>query len=362
MSIQINLYSNSKIYIACPANIATGGPELLHQLAYHFIKDLNVTAFMYYYNFNRRKFKTPVHLEYVNYNLPFVLDIPDEDDIERNILIVPETMSGLSLLPKYKKIRKGIWFLSVDNYYLSKLSKLDFFFSRSLNKISKVVINKTLVNLDLTSEKVLEKLTRKYDYRRDPFVTTANFYMTNSYRGLNWFSDLTPLFYLSEYLNKSFLLAQVDFSRKENIVVYNPQKGFSFTKNLIYLAEDIKFVPLINMGREEVIETLKRAKVYIDFGNHPGKDRLPREAAILGCCVIVGRRGSAAFFEDVPIPDEYRFENNIKNASQIIEKIQDCFRDFENRYKDFEYYRQIIRNEPQKFLEDLKKIFNKIEI
>jgi len=63
------------------------------------------------------------------------------------------------------------------------------------------------------------------------------------------------------------------------------------------------------MPREEVIKLLQKAKVYIDFDYHPRKDRLPREAAILGCCVITRKRGSAKFFEDVPIPDEYKFED-----------------------------------------------------
>jgi hypothetical protein len=115
------------------------------------------------------------------------------------------------------------------------------------------------------------------------------------------------------------------------------------------------------MTKEEIIKTLQRAKVYIDFGNHPGKDRIPREAAILGCCVITGKRGSAAFFEDVPIPDEYKFEDKEENIPKIIEKIKDCFRNFEERYKDFEYCREVIRNEPQKFVEDIKKIFVKVE-
>jgi hypothetical protein len=115
------------------------------------------------------------------------------------------------------------------------------------------------------------------------------------------------------------------------------------------------------MPREEVIKLLQKAKVYIDFGHHPGKDRLPREAAILGCCVITGKRGSAKFFEDVPIPDEYKFEDKEESIPEIIDKIKDCFENYEERYKDFEYYRQFIKNEPQKFIEDLRKIFVKVE-
>ncbi len=40
-----------------------------------------------------------------------------------------------------------------------------------------------------------------------------------------------------------------------------------------------------------------------------------------------------------------------------MEKIKDCFENFEKRYRDFDYYRRVIKNEPQKFVEDLKKIF-----
>mgnify|MGYP001626387956 FL=1 len=184
--------------------------------------------------------------------------------------------------------------------------------------------------------------------------------MTQSYYSLVWFDKLKPIYYLSDYLNPNFLSNKAELSKKVNIVVFNPKKGISFTKKIISSATDIEFVPLANMTREQVIETLQKAKVYIDFGNHPGKDRIPREAAILGCCVITGKRGSAAFFEDVPIPDEYKFEDKEENIPKIIEKIKDCFDNFEKRYQDFDYYRQVIKNEPIKFLEDLKKIFVKV--
>ena len=51
------------------------------------------------------------------------------------------------------------------------------------------------------------------------------------------------------------------------------------------------------MTPEQVVDLMSESKVYIDFGNHPGKDRIPREAVINGCCVITGVRGSARFKE-----------------------------------------------------------------
>jgi len=113
-----------------------------------------------------------------------------------------------------------------------------------------------------------------------------------------------------------------------------------------------------NKRAQKVDETYEIAQKY---GKNVIKDRLPREAALLGCCVITGKRGTAAFYEDVPIPNEYKFDDKEENIPKIIEKIKDCFENFEDRYKNFDYYRQVIKNEPQKFLEDLKKIFVKVE-
>jgi hypothetical protein len=357
----IEIYKDTKIFVACPANVSTGGPELLHQLAYHLRKDLGIDAYMYYYNFDNRRFETPVHREYEKYDNPFVTKLNEIEDNKKNIIIVPEIQEGISLLQHFKNIRKSVWFLSVDNYYLSRLRKKDFFIPSAINKITKFFFGELLINFDITSEEILKKLVEKCDYTKDPLLKLADLYLFQSYYAIDHFKNLEHKYYLSDYLNKDFLKIETDLSNKEDIVAFNPKKGFSFTKKIISSAKDIKFVPLINMSRDEVIKTLQKAKIYIDFGNHPGKDRLPREAAILGCCVITGKRGSAGFYEDVPIPNEYKFEDREENIPKIVDKIKDCFENYEERYKDFEHYREVIKNEPQKFIEDLKKIFVKVE-
>lgn len=356
--MSVVIYNDTKVFIACPANAATGGPELLHQLGYSLINNLNISAFMYYYNFDSSKFETPVHPEYKTYKVPYVLEISHEEDVEKNVLIVPEVFDALSLLPKYRNIRKGIWLLSVDNYYYSRLKKTDFFFKRIVNKIFRF-FNKLPV-YDIHANKNLQVLKKKYSYVDDKLLNLANFYLAQSYYAMEWFKELKPLYYLSDFINPDFLKTQIDLSQKRNIVVYNPKKGTSFTKKIISQSKGIEFVAIINMSRKEIIQTLQKAKVYIDFGNHPGKDRLPREAAILGCCIITGRRGSAAYFQDVPIPDKYKFEDVEENIPAIIEKIKYCLDNYEDCYKNFEYYRNVIRQEQQKFVEDLKKIFVKI--
>jgi hypothetical protein len=68
--MSIKVFADTKIYIACPANGATGGPELLHQLAYHLINDLNLNVYMYYYFddlFTKLKCKKQKKKEVKNY-------------------------------------------------------------------------------------------------------------------------------------------------------------------------------------------------------------------------------------------------------------------------------------------------------
>lgn len=90
--------------------------------------------------------------------------------------------------------------------------------------------------------------------------------------------------------------------------MYNPIKGYKYSKKIIKNLsknKNIKFIALKGMTVAEIREISKKAKVYIDFGHHPGKDRIPRETAILGCIVIVGKRGSARYKEDISINDEF---------------------------------------------------------
>ena len=47
-------------------------------------------------------------------------------------------------------------------------------------------------------------------------------------------------------------------------------------------------------------------------------NRIPREAAMCGCCVITNRNGSAANNVDVQIADKYKFDNEA-DEKQVIE-------------------------------------------
>lgn len=331
------------IYVVCPANLSTGGPEVLHQLCYT-LRRLKYNAQMYYYGFDKVKNSSPTPMDYKMYNNPFVLNIEDN---ENNIIIIPEVR--YDMLKIYHKSKLIFWWLSVDNYLNQQISGgLLYKLGMSKLTIYKLKRKVHLINdVDLLSNKVIHFVQSKYAEELCKYLNVP----------------IKNIYYLSDYLNPVFIKnainKEVDI-KKENIVLYNPKKGYKFTKKIIEKATDIRFIPLINLSRIEVSNLLLKSKVYIDFGNHPGKDRIPREAAISGCCIITGMKGAAKYYEDIPISNEFKFKDDIKNIDLIINKIRDIMYNFEMNTSKFKEYRTFIRNEENTFKNNVINIFDKI--
>lgn len=332
-----------KIIVFCPANTATGGPEALHQLCY-CLRDLGYNAEMYYYGYKKQLNQSPLCTCYAHYGNPFSTTYIDS---EENICIVPETVTK-----EFWKIKKGIkvlWWLSVDNY--------------------KNAINST--HGHILKNKYLQSVLHKIKYFEhrlyDPTKNDIAFHLVQSEYAKSYCHSLNipaiKIHYVSDYLNDSYLLRARENKKipKENRVLFNPKKGYEFTKLLINEAPEIEWTPLINLSYDEVVDLMQRSKVYIDFGNHPGKDRLPREAAVNGCCIITGKRGSAAYQEDVDIPAGFKFEDRKELTREIIQTIHQIFDSYEEISPQFDKYREEIFRGPQKFEADVRSSFLAIE-
>ena len=323
----------SVIYVVCPSNYKSGGPELAHQLVYQINQNKGISAMVAYYDLHNRPLG--IHDAFKKYVSAFV-SLDDVVDDSRNLIIALENRP--EILKKYKNIQKGIWWMSVDNYKRNH----DFLFFVKHYRCMDVV--KSI-------------LLGRFNFRKitlDNSIT--HFYQSEYARDFLEKMGITNVCRLSDYLNSEYLCVDPNTER-ENVVLYNPSKGFKFTKKIIEAAPDIRWKPLQNMTTEQVKNTLLHSKVYIDFGNHPGKDRFPREAAMCGCCVITGKRGSAKFFEDVPIDDEFKFDENVNSIRNIVEKIQICLDDYSNQSKKFEGYRDFMKKEYDVFQNDVKSIF-----
>ena len=317
--------------MACPAGLKTGGTELAHQLVF-CLNQIGVHAIMAYYGEKHSVGVTKGFERYIDTSIT----LSEVEDSEENILVIPE--SHPEFLKSFKKIKKYIWWMSVDNY----LRYHNILFS---------IINYGFKNF-LKSVK-----HGKFHFINYP-LNNSIFHLYQSEYAKQFLKSkkINSIHRLSDYLNTDYLNINCNTERK-NSVLYNPAKGFKFTQKLMKAAPDIRWVPLQNMTTEQVKETLLHSKVYIDFGNHPGKDRFPREAAMCGCCVITGKRGSAKFFEDVPIDEEFKYEESTKTIPRIISKIRECLDNYKTESTKFNGYREFIKNEYQTFQDDVKSIF-----
>lgn len=303
----MKLYPDSKVFILCPSNKATGGPTSLHQLCSQLLQ-LGIKAYMRY----NTKNDDPVHEFYKKYHLPYVFELEDEP---HNIVIVPESYPAT--LDKIKNIQVVIWWLSVYHY---------------VNKVKSYI--QSWLNEPLAKPKPRFFFFEKVDENVEHWTQseyTRQFLLLN---GITNFKDVeTPM--SNAFLSRA---DKIDFSAKKDFVAYNPKKGLEVTKLLMELAPDINWRPIKNMTPQQVQELLARAKVYIDFGSFPGRERLPREASISGCVIITGKRGAAANDVDICIPSEFKFDNKDLDPKQVIEKIREIFEHYEaafQKQKDF---------------------------
>lgn len=342
----IKLTEKTKIYVHCPSGVVTGGAELLHQLV-SILNDNGKNAFIVYYGGKPHE----VPSDYKDYNIKIA---PAVEDDEHNVEVIYE--GRFDFIRKNKYVQKILWWLSVDNFFYCSTTFLSFGDMISFSKrLALRSIARRLIN-SITKGRV-DNLFHPLTIRELRDENCINCYQSEYAQNFlcnHGFKETLPL---KDFINKEHDFDKVDLSKKENIVLYNPKKGFEFTKQLIVAAPEIKWIPLQGMSRVQLIDIIKKAKVYIDFGFHPGKDRLPRECAMNGCCVITGYRGSAGFFEDVMLTREYKFKDSLKEIPAIVEKIKWIFDNYTDAVNDFAMYRQAISEEGKEFETQVAKLF-----
>ena len=328
----MEIYKNTKVYIICPARTVTGGPELLHQLG-AALQKRRIQSYMYYLPEHTEH---PVPERYRKYHVPYTETI---EDTAENILIVPETYT--TLLYGWQHIRRALWWMSVDNWLVDAVS---------------------VMKSNLYQEFRIPARPVFYFFHRED--ETIQHLTQSEYANQLLQTNQVPrerIASLTDYLNTVFLQEcdHSDYSRKQDIIVYNPRKGKDFTDQLIAAAPDLHWAAIENMTPEQVQQLLAQAKVYIDFGTHPGKDRIPREAAISGCCVLTDRRGAAKFFKDVPIAERYKFADTAEEIPAILARSRQVMHDYATAIRDFADYRAEIRQQRQQFEREVDSVFVK---
>jgi len=319
-----------KIFIVAPSNCVSGGPELCHQLG-DVLNRAGERAFMLYLPFTwpdrlpGQRWEVP--LCYQKYH---VRSATAEDVEPGSVVIFPE--AAVQAVDRFPGTETFFWWLSVDGFFrAAELRGSDF--EDDLNVLRRCV----------------DKHLYQSEYARE-FLEAEG---------------LGPAHRLSDRLSNIYLdnlsVVQVPRERRD-LVVYNPAKGMPRTQLILDVLAQRDNAPEVaavtRMWPHQVKELLEQAKVYIDFGPHPGKDRLPREAAVCGARVVVNRRGSAGNMVDVPIPDMFKIDDTKPGFEDAAaDLVMALLGDFDKHQKWFNYYRVVIALESAGFIDDIAALF-----
>lgn len=307
-----------RVYLLSPAYHATGGTELLHQFS-KCLSDNGIENFMIYPDADKIHCPTPP--TFMKYGVRYVSQYIDAPD---SILVLAETQ--IHLVKECQKGTAMIWWLSVNNYVEAYKEQL------------------TDNNYDifgLSNRQNVVHFVQSY-YAKD-FVHT--------------YFNTDNCYFLMDYINDDIVnwaLTHKDTYQRQNICVFNPKKGYPTLEPIIKACrKDITWLPLLHMTPTEMADAMCKAKLYVDFGAHPGKDRIPREAAVCDCCVLTNRQGSAAYEKDVNIPEQYKI-NDTKDINAVLEIIYDLIDNYDDRTKEYLPYRQQILQEKDDFMRDVR--------
>lgn len=152
---------------------------------------------------------------------------------------------------------------------------------------------------------------------------------------------------LTDYIRAQYFGQSANKPKQRNLIAVNGSKGVLFSSALIEACPDLEIVALKGMSAQQVCATLDRAAAYVDFGWHPGRDRLPREAALRGCVVVTGLEGAANNPIDIPVPPEYKVNpGNMAAVAALLRSIGD--QQDKHRQRQADYVRAI-EQQPARF-------------
>lgn len=313
--------------------MVSGGPQALHQLGAALL-DAGFDARMVYHPLPTARTSPE---RYAGYGVPVAADLPDEPDV---VVVLAETMT--SLVWQFQRATVLIWWLSWDHHPANQRP----------DRWTKRV--KQWWRLRFGRE-------RAYCFQPRPRVRHA-WQSEYARQRLVERGVVDPL-PLTDYIAPALVQPEsaLRIDGRTDQVLYNPKKGFAFTQRVIeqarVAAPQVAFVPLLGYSEPQMSELLGRAKAYIDFGDHPGRDRIPREAAACGCVVVTGRKGSAANAVDVPLPEVYKVDQSLDDApARVVRLLEDVLRDHPTHLRAQQGLREAIRSQRDTFLAEARAL------
>lgn len=326
------------VLIFCPEYL-NGGCEALHQLGHQIARHGGSAHMAYYGPYSSLELNgdvlrchlaaSPVRDYFARYQ-PTPLH---ETQLGPNtLLLLPEVLSKLAATSD-DRYQRALWWLSVDNAIEQNRALLD------------------------------------PGYRRQVFADTGlrHFHQSDYACTFLRANGATNYHALSDYTDPDFIRRSLDaaenppISERANRICFFPNKGAALAARFIdgrdALQQTVQFLPIRGMSKPQVRDALFGARLYLDFGNHPGKDRVPREAAIAGAIVLLHAVGAAACFPDHPLPAAYRFTEHDIASGDLHRKVAAILDQPDAHFAAQRIYREAILHERERFDLEVRSAF-----
>ncbi len=323
-----------EIVLLCP-EAASGGPEAIHQLA-HAVNVLGGKARLAYFSnkstvafLEDRLQCTPnPDLQLPQTYEAYAPQIFHETRLgARSLVIFPETLAKRAL--SLRGSARAIWWLSVDNAMVS--------------------------DPDLDEQEARAKLFA------DPDL--IHFYQSCYAHDFLKRNQARQMFPLYDYINRVFISeffvdsSEIVLTAKKQQIAFFPRKGGALAALFSKTASGLQFIPIENMSKDEVRQALQQCAIFLDFGDQPGKDRVPREAAASGAVVFLHERGAAEFFADHPLERNYLFDMGDIVNGDLQRRVREVLADPGAHLRRQRYYRQRVRMEKEEFELQVRSFF-----
>lgn len=333
--------NSGKIFVLYHRGLRTGGPEALHQLV-DMLRELGQDAYLVAHPDTRHNARVEQYTAYDAPEAPEIIDAPE------NVVVCPETY--LIELTEIRFAKRMCWWLSIDN---------------SLTFMAERMWRRSPAGLLAKARETAVPFARMWKNGITPGKIRKDRNVIHLVQSSYAWAFIATRFdavpsLVSDYTPTAEFLASSGNPRNGRLVTYNPAKGGKIIDAVKAICPpSIEWRPIVGMTREEVVKTLQDCAVYLDLGHHPGKDRMPREATLSGALTVVARRGSGAFFADVPIPWEHKITPGSEEAVTAARMLPELMANLEEEVAKQESYRQAIMNERSRFKREVEDVFVK---
>jgi hypothetical protein len=298
----------------------SGGPEAIHQLA-QIINELGVRAEILYggadFEINKGRLSfdpvanNPLLAEYARYGPVTARRVTLT---ERSFVILPEMYAGWHEM--FAPAIPAYWWLSWDNAFDPRGR-----------------IHNPAQQTKFFGQRHLLHLTQ-----------TFRAHMCLRERGVRRILDLV------DYTDPRFTAAKPVHPNRTFTIAYNPRKAGEFAKHFFDRHPDIPSCPIFGMSKDQVRDALSRAMIYVEFGRNPGNDRMVREAACVGCIVLAKAVGGSAYFEDMPLDQRFKFEEQDVTSGKLASLIKAIAQNPVSYFEAQSFYRNYLYLEKEQMV------------